>query len=299
MHRKTFVALAAFGAFSLLVSSCSFFSNMQVPESVDVKTNAKYSVPLGKASYDISSVFGKDTLKTSMQNSLGSTSSVYDYVLSPTDDTLTYLLHYPVYRVPVDIGSYLDSLDLSSALDGDKGIAFSQSIALPTVAINQTQEIDIPDVSAKILSSMNETLAKGDTSYSTVPEPGTTGVSASTYMVDSLGKTHNSITIEGDLANKITYETGSAVEIAVTRTDSNAVTSGYSFMLTATISSEDKSSTYAKASKDVADGGTLVLDFGGQDLPKTLLVTLDGTLSNGTTSVTHAYDVKMSLSSDT
>jgi TonB-dependent SusC/RagA subfamily outer membrane receptor len=57
-------ALAALGAFSLLVSSCSFFSNMQVPESVSVKTDAKYSVPLGTASYDISSVFGKDTLKT-------------------------------------------------------------------------------------------------------------------------------------------------------------------------------------------------------------------------------------------
>jgi hypothetical protein len=297
MHRKTFVALAAFGAFSLLVSSCSFFSNMQVPESVAVKTDAKYSVPLGKASYDISSVFGKDTLKTSMQNSLGSTSSIYDYVLSPTDDTLSYLLHYPVYRVPVDIGSYLDSLDLSSALDGDKGIAFSQSIALPTVAINQTQEIDIPDVSAKILSSMNETLAKGDTSYSKVPEPGTTGVPASTYMVDSSGKSHNSITIEGALANTITYETGSAVEIAVTRTDSNAVTSNYSFTLTATISSG--TTTYATASKDIANGGTLVLDFGGNPLPKTLLVTLDGTLNNGTFGVTHAYDVKMSLSSDT
>ena len=296
MHRKTFVALAAFGAFSLLVSSCSFFSNMQVPESVAVKTDAKYSVPLGTASYDISSVFGKDTLKTTMQNSLGSTASVYDYVLSPTDDTLTYLLHYPVYRVPVDIGSYLDSLDLNSALDGDKGIAFSQSIALPTVAINQTQAIDIPDVSGDILSSMKANM--GSFEFSSVPEPG----SGNTLDAANYLSGHDSITIAGKYAGEVTYDTGSAVNVVLKRKDTKELSANYSFKLTVKIvKAEDETAVLAKSDPvEVRDGGTVSVSI-ATTLPQNLKVLMTGVLSGGVddSAHIHTYDVTMNLSNET
>src|SRR5574344_2914145 len=282
----------------VLLFGCSQFNNLELPESVSVKTDAAFNAQLGTASYDFSSTFNKDTIK----NSMGSSASLYDYQLSSTDDTLAYLVRYPIYDVPIDVGSYLDALNIDDTFNkGTGGLAFTQKITLPTIAISQSKTIDIPDVSSTILGSMNSTLAKGDCTWSNIPEPGSgTSHSAVDYLKDENGNAHNSITIEGSLANFITYTDGSAVIIKLTRGDANALSSDYSFMLTAAITSSDGNTTYASAAPvEVRDGGTVTLSFGGIKLPKQLKVMLSGTLANGTSEVSHSYAVKMNLSAAT
>jgi len=302
MQRKLFFSFAAVLVFSIVLFGCNFFDDMQLPESVSLKTNTELNVPLGTASYDVSSIIGKDTLKKSMQNSFGGAAQVYDFIPDSSDDTLSYLVHYPVYSVPIDIGTYLGNLNLADALGNDSsGFAFDQKITLPTIDINKTQSIIVPDVSSQIFDSMNSTLASGDTTFPSIPEPGSSSVSAATYLLDSDGNAHNSINIHGKFAKTIKYTDASAVIITLVRNDATALSSGYTFVLTATLtdSSDNPFSPSITSSATVTNGGTLKLVFGGRDLPKELRVKLDGTLSGGTSSVTHSYTINMSLSSDT
>ena len=284
-------------ASTVLVFSCFNIEDLSLPESVSVKTDAAYTVPLGTASYDVSSVLGADALKSSMQSSLGTSANLYDYVPDSSSDTLTYLLHYPVYSVPLDVGSYLDSLNMGSALNsGDVKLDFNQDIVLPTIAINQTQKIDIPDISTQVFNSMNTTLANGDFTCPTVKEPGAGNtVSGSDYLLDQNGNAHNSITISGDVDGEITYDTGSAVLIKVTRNDTNALTSSYTFNMTAAIKDAAETILYTTTTESVTDGGTLTLNLGDTAFPKDLHVLLNSTLSGGNNSVTHSYTVTMTL----
>src|SRR5574344_1694393 len=167
--------LTVFFLATLLIActGCQFFSEMQLPESVSIKSNAEYNVALGSASYDTSETFGTDAILSKMQSALGTTATVYDYVPSASDDTLSYLIKYPVYSIPIDVSTYLDSFDLDSAFNSDNlGFNFTQNIVLPSVSIDQTQVMEIPDVSTKVLASMKETLDAYGSTY-TIPEPGT------------------------------------------------------------------------------------------------------------------------------
>ena len=125
------ITISVFTIFMLF--SCEQFTNLQIPESVSVATGAEYNVALGTISKNTSDFFDVSTLKNTIQDSLGTTASLYDYTPAG-DDTLAYLLHYPIYEVPIDIGSYFKGFNLDTLFNSsDMGFSFDQQISIPDI----------------------------------------------------------------------------------------------------------------------------------------------------------------------
>lgn len=117
--------------FCLSVSfcACSLYSNMEVPEKVSVKTDAKFSVAIGEKSVDMNDIFG-DSLQESISDEK---LEVFKYVPDKNDDTLQYLLHSNIYNFDLDIGEMLGSLNMDDMLSGEEGIKTNEKIKIPEV----------------------------------------------------------------------------------------------------------------------------------------------------------------------
>ncbi len=124
-------------AASLLFFACGSFSDFGIPESVSVKSNARYVGALGKKYYDLSEKFGDDFVADLEKNAGG---DVYKYIPDPNDNTLKYLLHKKVYDVPLDASKYIDSMELDKTISSE--FAFSKEFALPEV--KQVEKISVP-----------------------------------------------------------------------------------------------------------------------------------------------------------
>lgn len=307
MHRHhialSFTSALVFFGLTLIVG-CGQFSNLEMPKSVAIKTDAEYNAALGTASYNPLSSISLDSLKSTMQDALGSAATVYDYIPNTTDDTLTYLIHYPVYSVPIDVGSYLDQLDISQAFNTkDTGLGFNSKIpvaGIPDDKKSITQSTAV-DVDKNVRQSMNETLATGDTIYPTVVEPGSVTAKASEVLRDGEGNAHNSLHIEGTIAKEITYRSGSGIIIQFTKNDQTAVSDNFHINLTAKIVETDNVSNTIATSQavDVREGGSLYLDIGNVVFPQKVDVVIDGTLTGGDTSISHSYSTTLSMAEDT
>ena len=99
--KKAAVCIFAFGLL-FFESACDGLFNMQIPETVSVKTSAEYNVPLGEASYDLSSVFSSDDILSKMRETMGNDVDLYEYITN--EDVLTYVLHKSMYEIPFDMG---------------------------------------------------------------------------------------------------------------------------------------------------------------------------------------------------
>ena len=86
--KKHNIALTA--SLAILMSACN---NFQIPESVSIKSEAKFQVPLGTASYDVSSVISSESIRETLQNALADIGgTVYDYISEENSDVLNYLI---------------------------------------------------------------------------------------------------------------------------------------------------------------------------------------------------------------
>lgn len=117
--------------FCLSVSfcACSLYSNMEVPEKVSVKTDAKFSVAIGEKSVDMNDIFG-DSLQESISDEK---LEVFKYVPDKNDDTLQYLLHSNIYNFDLDIGEMIGNLNMDDMLSGEEGIKTNEKIKIPEV----------------------------------------------------------------------------------------------------------------------------------------------------------------------
>ena len=128
---SAFIAASTITIFSLL--SCG---DLQIPESISVATDAEFNVNLGTLKYNLSDTLNTQSITEQMQQSLGNKMGLYSYLpdnnpLTDDDesDILSYLIHYPVYEVPIDVGSYLNDLDFSSVFGStDFDFNFEQSV---------------------------------------------------------------------------------------------------------------------------------------------------------------------------
>ncbi len=295
--KKAAVCIFAFGLL-FFESACDGLFNMQIPETVSVKTSAEYNVPLGEASFDLSSLLSSEELLNNMRTSMGGEVDLYEYITN--EDVLTYVLHKSMYEIPFDMGSYLGNLDLASALGGADGISLDQTIELPSVNLSTSKELDLSDV----LDALTEKIGSAGASFtlSNVAEPAEFGpVEASAFFVSSGGSPNVEITT--GLYDAIKYAAGSKLVIAVTRKDSNELGSDFSFTLEASI--PDYSSvvsggfTGASGSTQIKNGGTIELDISGGYIPSTLNVNFDGEASGGDSGKFHEYEISVSLSSGT
>ena len=126
----------------LLISSFVIGCKWQVPESVSVKTNAEYNFGAGNVNKSLDEYLDVRKL---VGNSLPANVKVYDYFPGKENaDVQRYLMKASLVEIPLDIGSMMDQIDLTSNL---KAMEFSKTISIP--------EVNIPEIKKEVTVSIN------------------------------------------------------------------------------------------------------------------------------------------------
>lgn len=134
--KKTVKCLFASAALFILLTGCVQFQNMTVPKKVQVKTTAEYNFTIAEFEKDFS-----DKLSAAeIQKSIGENFEFYDYNPGGNEKVQQYLLRMPLEEVPLDFGSYMESIDIGKNLDA---MNFEQDIPIPDLQLNAEQEIDL------------------------------------------------------------------------------------------------------------------------------------------------------------
>lgn len=134
--KKTVKCLFASAALFILLTGCVQFQNMTVPKKVQVKTTAEYNFTIAEFEKD----FSDKLSATTIQSSIGENLEFYDYNPGGNEKVQQYLLRMPLQEVPLDFGSYMESIDIGKNLDA---MNFEQDIPIPNLQLNAEQEIDL------------------------------------------------------------------------------------------------------------------------------------------------------------
>ena len=134
--KKTGKCLFASAALFILLTGCVQFQNMTVPKKVQVKTTAEYNFTIAEFEKDFSDKLSAATI----QSSIGENFEFYDYNPGGNEKVQQYLLRMPLEEVPLDFGSYMESIDIGKNLDA---MNFEQDIPIPNLQLNAEQEIDL------------------------------------------------------------------------------------------------------------------------------------------------------------
>lgn len=134
--KKTVKCLFASAALFILLTGCVQFQNMTVPKKVQVKTTAEYNFTIAEFEKDFSDKLSAATI----QSSIGENFEFYDYNPGGNEKVQQYLLRMPLEEVPLDFGSYMESIDIGKNLDA---MNFEQDIPIPDLQLNAEQEIDL------------------------------------------------------------------------------------------------------------------------------------------------------------
>lgn len=134
--KKTVKCLFASAALFILLTGCVQFQNMTVPKKVQVKTTAEYNFTIAEFEKDFSDKLSAATI----QSSIGENFEFYDYNPGGNQEVQQYLLRMPLQEVPLDFGSYMESIDIGKKLDA---MNFEQDIPIPNLQLNAEQEIDL------------------------------------------------------------------------------------------------------------------------------------------------------------
>lgn len=134
--KKTVKCLFASAALFILLTGCVQFQNMTVPKKVQVKTTAEYNFTIAEFEKDFSDKLSAATI----QSSIGENFEFYDYNPGGNQKVQQYLLRMPLQEVPLDFGSYMESIDIGKNLDA---MNFEQDIPIPDLQLNAEQEIDL------------------------------------------------------------------------------------------------------------------------------------------------------------
>lgn len=296
-HKKSF--FAALICLPIIFTSCDF-GNYSLPSSITIKTDADLGLYLGKVNYDFSNTLDINSLTEQMTQSLGENVQVYQYLGDESEaskeDALTYLIHYPVAKAELDVGTYLNNLNLDSMLSssGSSGMNFSQTLNVPKVSSSVENSISVNLVDK--ISNYSSTQFGDDF---TIPLFENSNVSD----LQGLLSGHNSINFESIAT--VVYSDNSSIDIVFTKNDSNVCGSDFSFKVTGKIvssSGEGGTETVISQSSEteVKNGGTVSIPIGKDKLtsglPPKFKFTMEVSLS-GTASTAHAYSVSMGLSS--
>jgi hypothetical protein len=128
------------------VISCSLINdikNMEIPDSVAIKAQGTYELPLGDATAKLKDhLTVSDIVEKIKENSSSGGDStsieVYDYYDTNDSAVQKFLFNYPLAEVPLDISSYLSQLD---ELDLTGSNSFSQKIKVDKPEVTQKQNL--------------------------------------------------------------------------------------------------------------------------------------------------------------
>ncbi|MBP5358778.1 MAG: hypothetical protein J6Y69_06305 [Treponema sp.] len=278
------------GAALLLLLSASSCGNLQLPETVSVKTNARFQAPLGTAKLDITEKLSSDMIREKIQEALGDDASVYVYAKDSSDDVLRYLIHYPAFNVPIDIGSYLDDMSFDANFSAmEKTVEFKAGDPL---SLDKTISYNVNDITGQLADNGNF-------------DPGASGtpLSEADGSIDSLYLPEvNVVNGTTDLNYEKIYYSSGSVQVTMNRTDANTVTPGYSLRMKAYLvpwtfnrSTDNPDAQYIARSnngdwQDILTNPTLTIPLNvAEGIPMKFKFVFKAEASNGNPSVFHTY----------
>ena len=148
MKRK--YSYISIGVALLLVLSTSSCGDLQIPETVSVKSNARFQAPLGTASY------GNEDLESDILSTIQEglpNASIYPYRMDSNDDVLRYLVRYQLDPIPIPIGSYLDNMKFPENLGGlNRSKEFTAGAPL---TFNQEIPFSVSDITSQLADNGN------------------------------------------------------------------------------------------------------------------------------------------------
>lgn len=272
MNKYTKLIFSASLAF--FMTSCG---NFQMPESISVKTDAKFQVPLGTATYDLSKTISPKAMREKIQESLGNAATVYDYI-DPTDsDTLNYFIRFNGMSADVDVGKYLDGLNLDDAL-GDLGQSFSFKAGDP-INYSQKKNIQLPDFAEQLTQTPSISINDWELTEGTINLP-----------EENMPKATITGTPSDATYERIFYSAGE-LKLTFTKTDGTPYTSGYELNLNAKIYENDGTTLLTQSGlKNIAQNPVISIPLtSSKGIPKDFKILFEGNSKNGSTSIIHTF----------
>lgn len=133
MDLKKLLRMLLLGSAGVTLSACAKLADFTIPQKVELKTSAEFSVGLGDMGSFASALtenFNMAGMLESMRESMGDKVHLYDF--DDGKDVLSYLVHLPLYELPLDFGTYIDSMDINGSLGNvGSGMNMDVNIKLP------------------------------------------------------------------------------------------------------------------------------------------------------------------------
>lgn len=264
----------------LMLVSCSDFSNMQVPETVSLKTDATYSANFG--SFSLSDYISVNTIKDQIASVNPDGFTVYDYNPDSSASYQEFLVKYPVIDKTIDVGTSLANIDLTSA---GSSTSISQSFAIPDLDKTFTQNIAFSDLNSQIA---------GKTSFTSggslqVMDPGSTPVVVNSTYVQDL-----TLSISTPVFSTITYRAGSLDIVVTAPTGGTTLTD---LTLTAVLKNGTAGTTISTSNTvNVASGGTLVIPLAGKTLVPSMKISFSGSITGTSPGTSLSYTIAPAVS---
>ena len=217
--KKALVFCAA-TVFSFLFFSCGDFSGLSIPESVSVKSDAKFAGALGTKYFDLTEKLGAQMLD---DISVKTSSTIYKYIPDENDMTLRYLLQKDLYSVPLDVQKFVGDMNLDDSLG--EAIDFSRDIVLPKVdaatpAIALTEDMSFPVSVPTInvdMSSLEDSIQSATIKTGSVMIKATASgasFSVATFSLSGITKNDGTAYGEGDFVDGVLDLANAKLDIA-------------------------------------------------------------------------------------
>ncbi|MCR5765223.1 MAG: hypothetical protein K6G09_04510 [Treponema sp.] len=148
-----------FGSTLLALVLCIFGCNFQLPESIAVKSNAKYEFAIANKSFPLGDLFSIDKIRESFSGDSSNSNSggesvsadmqIYDYNPDKSANeksTQKFLINMKLQEIPLNLDEYLADIDFDSSFDS---MNINKEIEIPNVDINEDKVVDV-EVNEKI-----------------------------------------------------------------------------------------------------------------------------------------------------
>ncbi|MCQ2589887.1 MAG: hypothetical protein MJ179_05635 [Treponema sp.] len=147
--KHTGKAFLFFTVLGFLTTGCVQFSELAMPTKLQVKTTAEYNFTIMDFEKDFSEYISVEKIRE-LSGASGDNApfEIYDYNPGQNQSVQQFLIRMPLQEIPIDIGSYFESVDIGKNLNA---MEIDQSFEIPAFNIQQSQTIDISELNKMVI----------------------------------------------------------------------------------------------------------------------------------------------------
>lgn len=131
----------------LLLSGCG---NLTMPETISIRSKAKYNFTIANKSFDLKEYFSLSALLKGTgineQVSNNNRYNIYEYNPNGISHIQQFIMQMDVQDIPLDFGKFLSQADLSASIHG---MSIDKEFEVPEIDLSEVKEIDL-EVNEKI-----------------------------------------------------------------------------------------------------------------------------------------------------